>query len=221
MYNERAVTHGVRNAGVPLSLLIPCQRRHYSVPRRTPRVTFISLCALLITCLPRSFFFLQTLSTPSEGRHFQQLLHLSLHTPPTFSHNKNSTTNHQYVRLHPLPERVRVRQRDRLLRHLGCPRPAHPARQGRSLQLPPCHQERRPHPMAPYSWHEDLDVLAASPPKVSAVAVSPSSQDDRGFTRGEESFTIITSSLLILRNVATSADVLRHDRSLHASSHFL
>lgn len=75
--------------------------------------------------------------------------------------------------------------------------------------------------MAPHSWHEDLDALAASPPKVSAVAVSPSSQDDRGFTRGEESFTIITTSPLILRNVATSADVLRHDRSLHASSHFL
>lgn len=75
--------------------------------------------------------------------------------------------------------------------------------------------------MAPHSWHEDLDALAASPPTVSAVAVSPSSQDDRGFTRGEESLTItITSSLLILRNVAISADVLCHDRYLHASSHF-
>jgi hypothetical protein len=75
--------------------------------------------------------------------------------------------------------------------------------------------------MAPHSWHEDLDALAASPPKVLAVAVSPSSQDNRGFTRGEESFTIITSSLLFLRNVAISADVLRHDHSLHASSHLL
>jgi hypothetical protein len=75
--------------------------------------------------------------------------------------------------------------------------------------------------MAPHSWHEDLDALAASPPKVSAVAVSSSSQDGRGFTRGEESLTIITSSLLTLRNVAKSADVLRHDRYLHASSHFL
>jgi len=74
--------------------------------------------------------------------------------------------------------------------------------------------------MAPYPWHEDLDALAASPPKVLAVAVSPSSQNDRGFIRGEESLTT-TSSLLFLRNVATSADVLRHDRSLHASSHFL
>ena len=211
----------MRDAGVPLSLSIPCQRRHYSVPRRTPRVTFISLCALLITCLARSFFSPQTLSTPSEGRYFQQLLHLSLHTPPHLQPQQNSTTNRQHVRLHPLPKRVRVRQRDRLLRYLGRPRPAHPARQGRSLQLPPCHQERCPHPMAPHSWHEDLDALAASPPKVSAVAVSPSSQDDRGFTRGEESFTIITTSPLILRNVATSADVLRHDRSLHASSHFL
>jgi hypothetical protein len=76
--------------------------------------------------------------------------------------------------------------------------------------------------MAPYSWHEDLDALAASPPKVSAVAVSPSSQDDdRGFTQGEESLTITTSSLLILRNVATFANVLRHDLPLHGSSHFL
>jgi hypothetical protein len=76
--------------------------------------------------------------------------------------------------------------------------------------------------MAPYSWHEDLGALAASPPKVSAVAVSPSSQDDdRGFTQGEESLTITTSSLLILRNVATSANVLRHDLPLHGSSHFL
>ncbi|KAM0689343.1 hypothetical protein Q7P36_011420 [Cladosporium allicinum] len=77
--------------------------------------------------------------------------------------------------------------------------------------------------VGPFNYHRAIkrDALAASPPKVSAVAVSPSSQDDRGFTRGEESFTIITSSPLILRNVATSADVLRHDRSLHASSHFL
>jgi hypothetical protein len=75
--------------------------------------------------------------------------------------------------------------------------------------------------MAPYSWHEDLDALAASPPKVSAVAVSPSSQDDRGFTRGEESLTIFTSSLLLLRNIATFANVLRHDLPLHGSSHFL
>ena len=75
--------------------------------------------------------------------------------------------------------------------------------------------------MAPYSWHEDLDALAASPPKVSAVAVSPSSQDDRGFTRGEESLTIFTSWLLLLRNIATFANVLRHDLPLHASSHFL
>jgi hypothetical protein len=76
--------------------------------------------------------------------------------------------------------------------------------------------------MAPYPWHEDLDALAASPPKVSAVAVSSSSQDDdRGFTRGEESLTITTSSLLILRKVATFANVLRHDLPLHGSSRFL
>ena len=136
-------------------------------------------------------------------------------------HQINLSSNYHNVRLLSIPERVLVRQRDGLFRHLGRPRIAHPARQGWSIQLPPCHQERCPHPMAPHSWHEDLDALAASPPKVSAVAVSPSSQDDRGFTRGEESFTIITTSPLILRNVATSADVLRHDRSLHASSHFL
>lgn len=42
--------------------------------------------------------------------------------------------------------------------------------------------------MAPYPWYEDLDATASPPPTVSAVAVS-SSQDDRGFTQGEESFT--------------------------------
>lgn len=118
------------------------------------------------------------------------------------------------VRLHSIPERVLVRQRDRLLRHLGRPRIAHPARQGRSIQLPPCHQAWCPYPMAPYSWHEDLDASASQPPTVSAVAVS-SSQDDRGFTQGEESFTT-TSSSSFTRNVATSANALRHDYSLHA-----
>jgi hypothetical protein len=183
----------------------------------TPRVTYKSLCSpdRVLSSFSRHSP-LQAKAGTSNNSCTCPFTHHNI-----FNHNTNSTTNRQHVRLHPLPKRVRVRQRDRLLRHLGCPRPAHPARQGRSLQLPPCHQERCPHPMAPYSWHEDLDALAASPPKVSAVAVSPSSQDDRGFTRGEKSFTIITSSLLILRNVANSADVLRHDRSLHASSHFL
>ena len=67
--------------------------------------------------------------------------------------------------------------------------------------------------MAPYPWYEDLDATASPPPTVSAVAVS-SSQDDRGFTQGEESFTISSSSFM--RNVATSANALRHDYSLHA-----
>lgn len=67
--------------------------------------------------------------------------------------------------------------------------------------------------MAPYSWYEDLDAQASPPPTVSAVAVS-SSQDDRGFTQGEESFT--TSSSSFMRNVAISANALRHDYSLHA-----
>lgn len=71
--------------------------------------------------------------------------------------------------------------------------------------------------MAPYSWYEDLDATASPPPTVSAVAVS-SSQDDRGFTQGEESFTI--SSLSFMRNVATSANALRHDYSLHARRNF-
>ena len=134
-----------------------------------------------------------------------------LHTH-TLSTTSTSSNNHN-VRLHPLPERVLVRQRDGLLSHLGRPRTAHPARQGWSIQLPPCHQERCPHPMAPYSWYEDLDAQASPPPTVSAVAVS-SSQDDRGFTQGEESFTISSSSFM--RNVATSANALRHDYSLHA-----
>jgi hypothetical protein len=69
--------------------------------------------------------------------------------------------------------------------------------------------------MAPYSWHEDLDAPASPPPTVLAVAVS-SSQDDRGFTQVEESFTIISSTFM--RNVATSANALRHDYSLHALS---
>jgi hypothetical protein len=67
--------------------------------------------------------------------------------------------------------------------------------------------------MAPYSWYEDLDAPASPPPTVSAVAVS-SSQDGRGFTQGEESFTNSSSSFM--RNVATSANALRHDYSLHA-----
>jgi len=73
--------------------------------------------------------------------------------------------------------------------------------------------------MAPYPWYEDLDAPASPPPTVSAVAVS-SSQDDRGFTQGGESFTTTTSSSF-MRNVATSANALRHDYSLHASRNFL
>jgi hypothetical protein len=67
--------------------------------------------------------------------------------------------------------------------------------------------------MAPYSWHEDLDASASQPPTVSAVAVS-SSQDYAGFTQGEESLT--TSSSFFMRNVAISANALRHDHSLHS-----
>jgi hypothetical protein len=63
--------------------------------------------------------------------------------------------------------------------------------------------------MAPYSWHEDLDATASPPPTVLAVAVS-SSQDDAGFTQGEESFTISSSSFM--RNVAT------HPRTLYATT---
>jgi hypothetical protein len=67
--------------------------------------------------------------------------------------------------------------------------------------------------MAPYSWYEDLDASASPPPTVSAVAVS-SSQDVAGFTQGEESLTISSSSFM--RNVAISANALRHDLSLHS-----
>jgi hypothetical protein len=67
--------------------------------------------------------------------------------------------------------------------------------------------------MAPYSWYEDLDASASPPPTVSAVAVS-SSQDFAGFTQGEESLTTTTSSSF-MRNVALSANALRHDLSLH------
>merc|ERR1712137_491916 len=116
-------------------------------------------------------------------------------------HQINLSSNYHNVRLLSIPERVLVRQRNGLFRHLGRPRIAHPARQGWSIQLPPCHQAWCPYPMAPYPWYEDLDASALPPPTVSAVAVS-SSQDDRGFTQGEESLT--TSSSSFMRNVATS-----------------
>lgn len=72
--------------------------------------------------------------------------------------------------------------------------------------------------MAPYPWYEDLDAITASPPPtVSAVAVS-SSQDDAGFTQGEEPLTISSSSFM--RNVAKSANALRHDYFLHSCRNF-
>jgi hypothetical protein len=168
---------------------------------------------LFLSFIPLSFLYSDSPLTAKAGtsnNNFTYLFaqqHLLQPNQP-LSHRHN-------VRLQPLPERVCVRQCDGLLRHLDRSRFAHPTRQGWSFQLPPCHQEGWPYPMAPYSWHEDLDAPASPPPTVLAVAVS-SSQDDRGFTQVEESFTIISSTFM--RNVATSANALRHDYSLHALS---
>lgn len=179
----------------PGQLCSVCAIQYLSTPRWCD---LISLCVLPA----RSHSFFLSSDSPLKtkaGTSNNFCTSIPAHQP--FIYLPPRQFHHHNVRLQPLPERVCVRQRDGLLRHLGCSCSSHPTRQGWSVQLPPCHQEGRPHPMAPYPWYEDLDAPASSPPKVSAVAVS-SSQDDRGFTQVEGPLTFINPSSF-MRNVAT------------------